>query len=224
MPAKEALHMLEEGVGIHNQSSNQSNNQKDLPRKRCICWKSVLVHSLAGKHLSPLAWQHTVHLLPDKYHFRCRFFLLFFFFFFSKGKYLWVIEFVTGGQEQDWRPRRLHCLLLLPPLACRTLVPIRAITYINISDISNIEDQIYQTYQIQKIFGWYYHNSDQIQIWQKVILTDTQSPHDAVQEGRRCCKKCVNKLYFGLSKSYLNLNRDAGAAKSLSTNSLWSKV
>lgn len=68
--------------------------QHILPRKCCMCWKRMLVQSLAGKHLSPLEWQHTVQLS--------------------------VIEFVAV-HEQDWRPSRLHCLLLLPPRAWRTL-------------------------------------------------------------------------------------------------------
>ena len=34
--------------------------------------------------------------------------------------HLSVIEFVAV-HEQDWRPSRLHCLLLLPPRAWRTL-------------------------------------------------------------------------------------------------------
>ena len=33
-----------------------------LPRKRCMCWKSTLVHSLAGKHLDCLSWQHVEQL------------------------------------------------------------------------------------------------------------------------------------------------------------------
>ena len=86
-----------------------------------MCWKRVLVHSLAGKHFSPLAWQQTVQL-QTKFHFICHeMFLKLLRNLICKGKDLCVIEFVTGGQEQDWRPRRLHCLLLLPPLACRTL-------------------------------------------------------------------------------------------------------
>ena len=33
-----------------------------LPRKRCMCWNSTLVHSLAGKHLDCLSWQHVEQL------------------------------------------------------------------------------------------------------------------------------------------------------------------
>ena len=92
VPAKEALHVLEEGVG-------------PLPGGHAPLPLGVAAHCAAANQVSfqmPRSVYKKMNLI-------------------CKGKDLCVIEFVTGGQEQDWRPRRLHCLLLLPPLACRTL-------------------------------------------------------------------------------------------------------
>ena len=86
-----------------------------LPRKRCMCWKSTLVHSLAGKHLDCLSWQHVEQLKSN-----CQVDLRGLRSSWPPHLDCWT-ELDSWEQEQVWSPSRLHCFTWWPRRACLTL-------------------------------------------------------------------------------------------------------